>query len=252
MAIPSFFLFVSASVVSAWWLSVMLVAAASGGGDDGGDCSPKKCGNLTISPPFWISQRWQTDRACGIRDFMVDCNVSTGVATLAMSTKNGFRIFNMSYGERSLLVMDAHTVDDLTSSTNCHTPTWNTSAKLGFPLKISPANRNLVFYNCSAKPPAAAERRELELVETICLHNSFARLGGSYDNRSNMDEYSLEGCIATFLPVLLKPGSATNATGYLDLIRAGFLMTWELPSHPSEASEASEASVGYGDHLIIV
>ncbi|KAL5228130.1 hypothetical protein ABZP36_016395 [Zizania latifolia] len=233
MAFPSFF-FVSASVVSAWWLAVVLAAAASGA-EEGGDCSPKKCGNLTISPPFWISQRRQTTKACGIRDFMVYCNDSTGVATVGSSTKNGFPIFNISYGERSLLVLDAHKVDDLTSSTNCHTPTWNISAKLGISFKISPANLNLVFYNCMAKPPEAAELRELELMETRCRKNTFARLGGPYDNQSNLDEYSLEGCITTFLPVLLKPGGAANASGYLDLIRGGFLMTWELTSESSDS-----------------
>ncbi|KAL5229266.1 hypothetical protein ABZP36_017531 [Zizania latifolia] len=146
---------------------------------------------------------------------MVYCNDSTGVATLASSTKNGFYIFNISYGERSLLVLDAHKVDDLTSSTNCHTPTWNTSAKLSISFKVSRANRNLVFYNCTAKPPAAAERRELGLVETRCRNNSFARLGEPYDGQSSLDEYSLEGCSTTFQPVFLKPGSVANASGYL-------------------------------------
>ncbi|KAL5227227.1 hypothetical protein ABZP36_015492 [Zizania latifolia] len=232
MAFPSFFFFVFASVISAWWLSLMLAATASGV-EEGGDCSPKKCGDLTISPPFWINRRPQKSKACGFRDFLVDCNDSTGVATLPSTTKYGFDIFNISYGERTMLVLDFHKVVDLTDSTNCHIPIRNTSAKLGILFKISPANRNLVFYNCTAKPLAAAERRELGLVETRCRNNSFARLGGPYDSQSNLDEYSLEGCSTTFLPVLLKPGGPANATGYLDLMRGGFLTTWELPSETS-------------------
>ncbi|KAL5227859.1 hypothetical protein ABZP36_016124 [Zizania latifolia] len=253
MAFPSFFFVVSASVVSAWWLAVMLAATASGA-EEGGDCSPKKCGNLTISHPFWISQRRQTTKACGIRDFMVDCDYSTGVATVGSSNTQGFHIFNISYGERSLLVLDAHKVDDLTSSTNCHTPTWNTSAKLGIPFKISPANRNLVFYNCMAKAPAAAEQSELGLVETRCRKNTFARLGGPYDNQS-LDEYSLEGCITTFLPVFLKPGGAANASGYLDLIRGGFLVTWGLISESSGGSHTKrkiEIAFGTGIGILAI
>ncbi|KAG8046210.1 hypothetical protein GUJ93_ZPchr0008g11718 [Zizania palustris] len=237
MAVPTFFLFTA--VVSAWWLAAAARGRAEeeGGGGGGGGCgrASKKCGELNISFPFWIDQGRQTDRPCGIRDFLVDCNDSNGVATLGSSTRYGFEIMDISYRERTLLVLDSRKVDDLTNSSNCHVPTWNTSAKLGIPFRISPANLNLVLYNCTpAKEPSAAERRELGLVETKCRNNSFARLGGHYyDGRINSDEYSLEGCAATFLPVLLKPGVSANASGYEALMRDGFLMTWEQLQPPA-------------------
>ncbi|KAF0905017.1 hypothetical protein E2562_000828 [Oryza meyeriana var. granulata] len=240
-------------VVSAWLLAVlMLAAAAMGAEEDGRGCpASKKCGSLTISSPFWITHS-QTDRPCGALDFQVDCNGSTGVATLRSSTASGFEIINISYGGRTLLAVDVHKLARLTSSTNCSLPEWNTSAKLALPFRISPANLNLVFYNCT-EAPAPAKRRELGLVETRCHSNTFARLGGSYDGRSDYDYYSLENCSIVFLPVLDKPpGGEPNASSYEELIKRGFLMTWGLPSGAGKNRKRIAIGVGAGGGILII
>uniref|UniRef100_A0A0D3EJC3 Wall-associated receptor kinase galacturonan-binding domain-containing protein n=1 Tax=Oryza barthii TaxID=65489 RepID=A0A0D3EJC3_9ORYZ len=222
---PSFFF--ALVVVSAWWTAFMLAVAAREAEERGSGC-PAKCGNLNISSPFWITQS-QMDRPCGSLDFQVDCNQSTGVGTLRTSSIFGFQIINISYGERTLLALDRRKLDDLTSLNRCQIPSWNTSAKLAVPFRISSAaNLDLVFYNCTKAPPA--ERHEqLGLVETRCRNNSFARLGERYDDRSNYDAYYLEGCRATFLPALEPPGGKANASRYEELVRGGFLITWDLP-----------------------
>uniref|UniRef100_A0A0E0MR33 Wall-associated receptor kinase galacturonan-binding domain-containing protein n=1 Tax=Oryza rufipogon TaxID=4529 RepID=A0A0E0MR33_ORYRU len=219
---PSFFF--ALVVVSAWWTAFMLAAAAREAEERGGGCPARKCGNLTISSPFWITQS-QMDRPCGPLDYLVVCNNSTGNATILSSSGYGFEIKNISYEERTLLVFDPRKLEDLTSLNRCHVPSWNTSAKLAVPFRISSAaHLDLVFYNCTKAPPAE-RHQQLGLVETRCRNNSFARLGERYDDRSNY----LEGCRATFLPVLEPPGSKANASRYAELVRGGFLITWDLP-----------------------
>uniref|UniRef100_A0A0D9UWH6 Protein kinase domain-containing protein n=1 Tax=Leersia perrieri TaxID=77586 RepID=A0A0D9UWH6_9ORYZ len=212
---------------------LMLTTAAKGAEEEGarGGCpDSRRCGNLTISSPFWITQS-QTDRPCGALDFQVDCNYSTGIATLRSSSDFGFEILHISYGERALLAFDYHKLLGLRNNTDCRLPGWNTSAKLALPFKISPANLNLILYNC-ATAPAPERREQLGLVETRCRNNTFARLGERYDNQSSNEEYNLEGCSPAFLPVFDKPGSEANASSYEDLISHGFLITWELPVPP--------------------
>lgn len=208
----------------------MLAVAAREAEERGSGC-PAKCGNLNISSPFWITQR-QMDRPCGPLDFQVDCNQSTGVGTLRTSSIFGFQIINISYGERTLLALDRRKLDDLTSLNRCQIPSWNTSAKLAVPFRISSAaNLDLVFYNCT-KAPSAEQQRQLGLVETRCGNNAFARLGGRFDGPGDYDKYYLEGCSSNstvFSPVLEPPDGKANASRYVELVRGGFLITWDLP-----------------------
>ncbi|KAF8662840.1 hypothetical protein HU200_055419 [Digitaria exilis] len=99
------------------------------------------------------------------------------------------------------------------------------SVPVGLPFSVSPANLNLIFYNCtSTKIPKA------ELVKTKCssmlIH---VRIGGHYNDSSNYTQYSVEGCSTTLVPVLGTYGKP-NASNYEQLISDGFLLTWQLPS----------------------
>ncbi|EEC69907.1 hypothetical protein OsI_00318 [Oryza sativa Indica Group] len=214
-----------------YWLPLILAAAVRGADqEDGGCLASKKCGDLNISSPFWIIQG-QADKPCGSLDFQVYCNNSTGVATLRSSTDSGFDIINISYGDRTLLVFDVHRLARLNSSTDCRIPVFNTFAKLPVAFTISPSNLNLVFYNCT-KAPSAEQQRQLGLVETRCGNNAFARLGGRFDGPGDYDKYYLEGCSSNstvFSPVLEPPDGKANASRYVELVRGGFLITWDLP-----------------------
>uniref|UniRef100_A0A0E0JDT6 Wall-associated receptor kinase galacturonan-binding domain-containing protein n=1 Tax=Oryza punctata TaxID=4537 RepID=A0A0E0JDT6_ORYPU len=227
------------------WLPLMLAAAARGAEAERGDCPAQKCGNLTTSFPFWITQS-QTNRPCGPLDFQVYCNDSTGIETLRSSTDSGFEIKNISYGNRTLVAFDVQKLDDLRSSTDCHVPKWNTSAKLALPFRISSANQNLILYNCTKKEPVVERQKQLGLVETRCRNNTFARLGGRYDGQSDYD-YSLEGCITAVLPVLLTPGGKANASSYEELISRGFLITWDLPLPVLSSAAAAADAQGGGE-----
>nr|CAB3472293.1 unnamed protein product [Digitaria exilis] len=194
--------------------------------DLGANCSPKKCGNLIISDPFGFAPEQATDTKCGRLGFEVHCNNSIPYLGY-YRRKYRFRILDIFYDNSSLLVADIHKLEDFSApdSKGCHVLTTNTSSKVGLPFSVSPANLNLIFYNCtSTKIPKA------ELVKTKCssmlIH---VRIGGHYNDSSNYTQYSVEGCSTTLVPVLGTYGKP-NASNYEQLISDGFLLTWQLPS----------------------
>ncbi|OEL34772.1 Rust resistance kinase Lr10 [Dichanthelium oligosanthes] len=194
--------------------------------DQGANCSPKTCGNLTISDPFGFIQEQATDTKCGRLGFEVHCNNSIPYLGY-YRRKYRFRILNIFYDNSSLLVADIHKLGDFSASDSkgCHVLTANTSSKVGLPFSISPVNLNLIFYNCTKIPEAGRG-----LVETKCSSSLFrVGVGGHYNDSSNYTQDSVEGCSTTLVPVLGTFGKA-NASNYEQLISDGFLLTWQLPS----------------------
>uniref|UniRef100_M8BQL4 Putative serine/threonine-protein kinase n=1 Tax=Aegilops tauschii TaxID=37682 RepID=M8BQL4_AEGTA len=215
-----------------WWLPVMLAWPEEHQGEG---CSAKRCGHLNISQPFWLPDM-EAGRSCGSLDFEVNCNRTEGTPTpvLRSSGLTGFTILNISYEESSLRVVDLRKEQDLNVSNGCNFPIWNTSGKLAPPFKVSPANLNLVFYNCTK----ALAHRDTALVDLSCADatNAYARAGVRFDETGKYGGYALEGCNAIVVPVM---GSTTtskvSASHYKQLINGGFLLTWE--DHPTPLPE---------------
>uniref|UniRef100_A0A453DUJ4 Wall-associated receptor kinase galacturonan-binding domain-containing protein n=2 Tax=Aegilops tauschii TaxID=37682 RepID=A0A453DUJ4_AEGTS len=206
-----------------WWLPLMIMAAADQKGDS---CSAKRCGNHTISHPFWLVDD-KTGRSCGPLDFAVTCR-SNGTPVLQSFGDEGFEITSISYKERSLRVVDLYKQDHLHNNTNsCHVPSWNASDQLGRLFRVEPVNLKLVLYNCTKAEAAAVARRDRAMVPIRCGNksNAFVRAGGRYDATDDYARYHMEGCEATVVPVLGGHGMA-NASNYEQLISGGFLLTW--------------------------
>lgn len=213
--------------------SLTLVAAAiSADEQGGGSCSPRTCGNVTISHPFGFVPEQETDTKCGRLGFEVHCSNNTPYLGY-YRRKYRFQVLDIFYGNSSLLVADVHKLDDFrnSSSKGCHVMTANTSSKVGQPFSVSSANLNLIFYNCTAETAAAAVRRDGGLVETKCSGGgTLVRVGGHYSDSGSYEEYSVEGCGATLVPVLGTSSGEANASSYEELISDGFLLTWQPPS----------------------
>ncbi|KAF7027377.1 hypothetical protein CFC21_039422 [Triticum aestivum] len=212
-----------------WWMPLMLVAAKEQ--VEGCFSSAKRCGNLTISDPFWLTNR-ETEIPCGSSDFEVTCfNNTHPVLRSTVPMGRGFAIVNIFYEERSLHVIDLGKLELFEPSSSCRVLMWNTSVKLGLPFRIDPINLNLVFYNCTVARAAAAARRDRELLHTTLRcgnkSNTFVRVGGRY-NATGI--YTMEGCHATIVPVLGSSSGEANASDYGQLISDGFLLTWQQPS----------------------
>uniref|UniRef100_A0A8I6X265 Wall-associated receptor kinase galacturonan-binding domain-containing protein n=1 Tax=Hordeum vulgare subsp. vulgare TaxID=112509 RepID=A0A8I6X265_HORVV len=205
-------------LVWVWWLPLTLAAGTEEQQGEGCSSSIRKCGNLTISHPFWLPEL-ETERSCGPLDFEVNC--LDGTPVLRSSGNLGFAIIDISYEERSLHVVDLYKEEDFNHSKSCHFPRRNTSSKLPLPFKVNPTNLNLIFYNCT-KP---AGHRDTTLVEMRCgkASNTFVRAGVRYDATRDYASYALQGCNAIVVPVL------DSSADYEQLIRDGFLLTWVPP-----------------------
>uniref|UniRef100_A0ACD5VE29 Uncharacterized protein n=1 Tax=Avena sativa TaxID=4498 RepID=A0ACD5VE29_AVESA len=212
----------------AWCLPRMLMVTVA---EQPEGCSARTCGNLTISDPFWLVDM-ETGRSCGSPDFEVACYKNTPL--LRSYGAFGFVILNITYEEHSLRAIDQGKLELLHASNSCVLlPTWNTSTKLGRLFRIDPGNRDLIFYNCTEEAASAA-RQDRALVETgvRCRNENevFVRAVGSYNETSDYADYAVKGCSAIVIPVLDYSGKA-NAGDYEQLIRDGFLLTWD-PSPP--------------------
>uniref|UniRef100_A0ACD5TQK2 Uncharacterized protein n=1 Tax=Avena sativa TaxID=4498 RepID=A0ACD5TQK2_AVESA len=221
-----------------WWLPMMLTVAAAQ--EQGEACSAKRCGNLTISDPFWLAGK-EGERLCGFMDFEVTCNNNTPV--LWSSSSFNIAIIDVSYEKRSLRAVDLGKLELLHASNSCQVPIW-TSIVLGMPFRIDPINLNLILYNCTNWEKA---RQDRELVPTrmMCGNESkmFVRTGGGYDEMTNYEGYAIEGCDAAVMPVLGSSGEA-NASNYGRLINDGFLVTWKPPTTDSKGADTKIILLG--------
>ncbi|XP_051222840.1 LEAF RUST 10 DISEASE-RESISTANCEUS RECEPTOR-LIKE PROTEIN KINASE-like 1.2 isoform X4 [Lolium perenne] len=217
-----------------WCLPLMPLPAEEQQQGEGESCSPRMCGNLNISSPFWLADL-ELERPCGPFDFEVTCVHHTPVLRSSLPFGRDFAILDISYEDGSLRVVDRY---ELNASQICHVPGWNTSVKLGLPFKISPADLSLILYNCTAAAAAtAAARGDMSLVEMETCgsvrgrNRTFARVEGRYDATGDYAGYHEEGCDATVVPVVSSSSwGALSAREYKQLIGAGFLLTWDL--HP--------------------
>lgn len=203
----------------------------------------KRCGNLNISDPFWVVDS-ETGKPCGAPGFEVFCEKNT--PSLLTNGQFGFTILNIAYEERSLHAIDRDKLRLVQASNTCGMPpSWNTSVRSSSQFWISPANLELTMYNCTGVAAAAARRNEtLEETSMRCGNETevFVRAGLLYGETSdNATGYVVEGCDALVVPVQGSSGDK-NASDYEQLIREGFLLTWDslapLPvarksAHPS-------------------
>ncbi|XP_066308467.1 LEAF RUST 10 DISEASE-RESISTANCEUS RECEPTOR-LIKE PROTEIN KINASE-like 1.2 [Miscanthus floridulus] len=89
-----------------------------------GCSSPKACGSLNISYPFWLEEPGQPP--CGSPSFQLKCN-SSG-AFLSRSMFQAYRVVNIFYQNSSLHVVD----ENLPLAAGCPAPCFNLSLSMGF------------------------------------------------------------------------------------------------------------------------
>nr|XP_051221046.1 uncharacterized protein LOC127339209 [Lolium perenne] len=191
--------------------------------------SANRCGNLTISAPFWLADL-ESGRSCGFLDFEITCFHNTPVLPSSKPFSYGFEIMNISYEAESMRVVDLGKLRLLPpASSSCNMPIWNTPEKLHRQFRIDPVSLNMIIYNCTNASPAARHNGELVETRMRCVNEShvFVSLERGHDEMKGVD-----GCDAVGLPVLGDANGEANASDYDRLIRNGFTLRWDRVTPP--------------------
>nr|CAB3476379.1 unnamed protein product [Digitaria exilis] len=224
-------------VASALWVALsvpVMMPAAAAHGQAGKHCPPTACGSVSISFPFGlVPEDGALKNSCGRIGFQVRCrNNAPYLGTY--HSEHDLQILRIFYDNGSLIMSKTSKlgffINTTSGSSSCHIPTGNTSSELGPPFSISPVNQKLIFYNCT-KPLSPGGG----LVETICGDNTYVRVAaGRSDNK--LSNYFMDGCVAAVVPVFGTSANKMNASNYEELVRGGFLVTWQQGPRPSAPS----------------
>nr|BAJ98781.1 predicted protein [Hordeum vulgare subsp. vulgare] len=194
-------------------------------------CSPKKCGELNITYPFWLEEPGQPP--CGSPSFQLNCNSSQ--ALLSRSMFGAYQVVQVFAENSSFLAVD----NNLPLDDGC--PPWwfNISLGLGLsPFVISKRNKELLILDkCTKKrvtPPG--------FTRTGCANESFYRLGGEYGGHRELRVVP-PACRLSVVPVL----GFQDDDDYVLSMRQGFLLEWTVPSDDCPKCEASGGQCRYAN-----
>jgi hypothetical protein len=156
---------------------------------------------VNISFSFGIVADHAAESNCLVIRFQVLC--SNNIPYFGSSTYSP-RILDIFYDDNSLLIADVRKLEDFHSSPskNCRSPTNNSSSKIALPFSISPANQNMIFYDC-VETPTQAVRQSRGLVDSACGNKALVGVTKGPDVPGS---YFLEGCNTTAVPMLARSG----------------------------------------------
>jgi hypothetical protein len=181
---------------------------------------------MTVSFPFGLIPDGADQTHCGDGGIgsKVRCYDNSSLHLEYSRSDISMLILSIFYDNHSLHIVPRRFWHPYFNRSSCRIPAPDTFPVLLPPLFVSPVNQNLIFYNCTKPPPQGAG-----LVETVCHNNTFVRAADGRSDESG--SYFFKGCTATKVPVLGVPGKV-NVTNYEQLVRDGFLATWQPPLPP--------------------
>ncbi|CAO2174541.1 unnamed protein product [Urochloa humidicola] len=178
-------------------------------------CAPARCGNLTITYPFWLTGVQPS--YCGYPALELACDTAGRAYLSRTSGQHAYRVGDISYDNNSMVVaVEAAFAGDAA----CRVPDFNVSSGLIslLPLNISDGNKNLVFvYNCAVPPSIRLPRP--------CANRTM----GAYISEGDGDYRGVPtNCSFVSVPVRgVHAGMELPAKDrYEGLISDGFLLEW--------------------------
>uniref|UniRef100_K3XSR7 Protein kinase domain-containing protein n=1 Tax=Setaria italica TaxID=4555 RepID=K3XSR7_SETIT len=199
-------------------------------------CSPKACGDLNISYPFWLEEPGRPP--CGSPPFQLKCNGSGAFLTHSMF--QAYRVVRIFTQNNSFHVVD----ENLPLATGCPAPCFNISLAMGLgAFAISKANSELRFLSrCDETVPEVLPGfRRLP-----CDNYSFVGFGRRYGSSSVLREIP-QGCLVSVVPTLPVP-APDHRHDYVANMRKGFLLEWTVVSGDCSKCTASGGECMYPDN----
>ncbi|KAG2595817.1 LEAF RUST 10 DISEASE-RESISTANCE LOCUS RECEPTOR-LIKE PROTEIN KINASE-like 2.1 [Panicum virgatum] len=205
--------------------------------------SPKACGGLNVSYPFWLEEPGRPP--CGSPPFQLKCNASG--AFLSHSVFQAYRVVAIFARNSSVHVVD----ENLPLATGCPAPCFNISlAAMGLGVfAISQANSELRFLSrCSEPVPEALPGfRRLPCDDNA----SFVGFGGRFGSSGRFHRATPPGCLVTVVPTLPAPAAPDghgHGHDYVAGMRRGFLLEWTAVSGDCSKCIASGGECIYPDN----
>ncbi|TVU22038.1 hypothetical protein EJB05_31714, partial [Eragrostis curvula] len=175
-------------------------------------CSPKTCGDLNISYPFWLEEPGRP--VCGPPSFGLKCNRSG--AFLKSSVFESYRVVSIFMENNTIHVVD----ENLHLATGCPPPCFNISL-IGemAAFAISKTNAGMLFLSRCEEPvhevPTGFRRMP-------CDNSSFVRLGG--EGQFSVDGAVPPGCLLSVVPT--RQALDGNGSDFIASMKNGFLLEW--------------------------
>ncbi|KAF8705059.1 hypothetical protein HU200_031319 [Digitaria exilis] len=202
-------------------------------------CSPKPCGNLNITYPFWLED--PEHPPCGSPPFQLKCNTSG--AFLTHSMYQAYRVIAIFPQNKSLHVVD----ENLPLAAGCPAPCFNLSlATIGLgAFAVSKANSELRFLSkCDDEtlPEVLPGFRRLNCTGD----DSFVGFGRRFGSSGVRYRAIPPGCLVSVVPVL--PVLVADRHDYVASMRRGFLLEWTAVSGDCSRCTASGGECMYPDN----
>jgi hypothetical protein len=202
-------------------------------------CTPKTCGDLNISYPFWLEEPGRPP--CGSPPFQLKCNGSGAFLTHSMF--QAYRVVSIFTQNKSFHVVD----ENLPLATGCPAPCFNISLSMGLgAFVISKANSELRFLSrCDEPAPEVLPGfRRLPCAD----NDSFVGFGRRFGS-SSVRRAIPQGCLVSVVPTLPVPVPATDHRhDYVASMRKGFLLEWTVVSGDCSKCTASGGECMYPDN----
>ncbi|WOK93014.1 hypothetical protein Cni_G01706 [Canna indica] len=200
------------------------------------DCAPRRCGNLQIEYPFWISG--QHPPFCGFSLFNIDCSSKDSETQIPLVTIHGFQLVmkDIFYNNQSVRL----TPSKFDKGDPCELPSTNTTTDV-FPFSHSFSNKQIFFlHNCSRDQPLYRN--------TSCIVNDRpVYFGGEYNGPGQLSLSGDGTCALVVFPVTGYTKVSINAN-YTALLMAGMVYNWTAPDCTD--CKNSGGRCGYNDSTL--
>ncbi|XP_073003279.1 LEAF RUST 10 DISEASE-RESISTANCEUS RECEPTOR-LIKE PROTEIN KINASE-like 1.2 isoform X2 [Typha latifolia] len=200
-------------------------------------CAPYRCGNVSISYPFYLSEAPTIPpQYCGFPGMGVFCD--NGRTPILLTQSGNYTITNIDYGNRTVFLADTDVYNARNSS--CLRVQHNLTFFSNSWLEYTPSDAYLAFFfNCS---PTILNAEPIGCLSgNQCKAFVFPTNASELEYGPDWAHTCLEIVVA---PVLDKdPITVSNLmNGYGELLKSGFQLTW--PEQGSDDCKSCEQSGG--------
>ncbi|XAR55977.1 hypothetical protein NMG60_11036242 [Bertholletia excelsa] len=201
-------------------------------------CPSSRCGNITITYPFWQFPEPPSTQYCGYWGFGLNCSAN-GVPIFHLAS-HSYYVKNIDYENHTLALVDI----DVTSNLTCPRPRHNLFLETLPALSYSNLDLNLSFYfNCSNIPHTPNYQRYLIGCLGFELKNSYVFEEGREPEGIDWNNECEKNAVAPVMDLKIDQNNYL-IEGLSRALNAGFVLVWHEVAECGSC-EAHDGRCGY-------